>query len=48
MEKYKERCKHCAYLIEDNKKNWVCDIDSNKCKEIIYCAGVENHKKKLK
>lgn len=38
---YKKRCKDCAYLIEDNDKDWACDIDGKKCKDIKFCGAVE-------
>ena len=37
---YKERCKDCACLVEDKDKDWTCDIDNKKCKEIKICNAV--------
>ena len=39
--KHKERCKHCAYLVEINKE-WCCDIDEKPCKDIKHCDAVED------
>lgn len=38
---YKKRCKHCSYLIEGKKGEWVCDIDNKACKDIAFCDAVE-------
>lgn len=38
---YKLRCRHCAYLVEDDQKEWACDIDGKKCKDILHCDAVE-------
>lgn len=28
------RCRHCAYLVEDDNGNWVCDDCGRKCDDI--------------
>ena len=38
---YKKRCKDCAYLVLVDKKDWACDIDNKKCKDIDFCEAVE-------
>ena len=43
---FRNRCKHCAYLVEDDKKNWVCDIDNKNIEEINFCDAVEEKENK--
>ena len=41
----RERCRDCAYLVEDNDKNWVCD-DCGKIVETIpddECSAEQFH-----
>lgn len=38
---YKERCKDCYYLFEDDNKEWCCDCYEKYCKNILSCPQVE-------
>lgn len=34
---YKDVCRQCPYLFEDNNKEWACDLDINlKCKNKFW------------
>ena len=37
----KERCRDCAYLVEGEHGEWVCDIDGTDIEQIEICEAVE-------
>lgn len=39
-EPWKERCHDCAYLVEDDNGEWVCEHYEMKCKHIKECWDV--------
>ena len=35
------RCRHCAYLVEDEDGDWYCEDQEQKCELIEFCEAVE-------
>lgn len=40
---YKERCADCAYLIEDDERGWICDLDGSLCEDVEICRLVDEY-----